>query len=346
MSESKYFERFRFLVEEKGGKVISNPNEYINSHHKLKVICSENHNFEICLNNIKKNRWCPLCSTRKMERYTKAIIEKLTNKKFIKIRPSWLKNKENNLLEIDIYNEELKLGIEYNGKQHYEFVPYFHEKIDRFNKQVEDDKIKIETCIINNINLIVVPYTCTDIKQFIINKLDNLKINYNDFTEKIILKSEINERIDNIVKENNGFLLTTDFVYQNDEIELKCQHNHIWKTKVNKILSGSWCHTCGLKVDEDTKIKISEKMKLYLQSDEGKKNKIESLKKRSETMKLLKEERMNNITFKDCKGECGRTNLEIINFNKKASSSDGYQPWCKKCTSDYKRKVKTKQMDL
>ena len=344
MSGSQYFVRFRSLVEDKGGRVLSKPNEYINAHNKLKVLCSQHHEFEICFNNIKKDRWCSLCSTRKMERYTKEIIQKLLNKKFIKVRPAWLKNKDGNSLEIDIYNEELKLGIEYNGIQHYEFVSYFHKTIEKFYKLVEDDKLKAELCKKNNINLIVVPYTCIDIKEFIKKQLDDLKINYTDFTEKIILRSEINSRIEEIVKEKQGELLTPNFVSREEEIELKCIHNHSWKTKVKMILSGSWCHTCGLQVDEKTKTKISEKMKTYLQSDEGKKNKLESLKKRSQTMKALKEEKIKNLTHKDCKGECGRTNLDIINFNKKSASADGYQSWCKKCTLENKQK--RKQMDL
>ena len=47
--------------------------------------------------------------------------------KFEKIRPNWLRcSYSNRPLELDLYYEELKVAIEYNGKQHNEYVPYFH----------------------------------------------------------------------------------------------------------------------------------------------------------------------------------------------------------------------------
>ena len=71
---NKYFISFLELVNKKNGQVISKEKDYISSHHKLSVLCQDNHEFEICLNNLKKDRWCPQCSTRKMERYTKQLV--------------------------------------------------------------------------------------------------------------------------------------------------------------------------------------------------------------------------------------------------------------------------------
>ena len=62
-----------------------------------------------------------------------------------KIRPSFLENKalNNGLnLEIDCYNDELKLGCEYNGRQHYKFTPFFHKNYEAFNNQKYRDYIK------------------------------------------------------------------------------------------------------------------------------------------------------------------------------------------------------------
>jgi len=62
---------------------------------------------------LSSNRWCPTCAANNTEKYVKHIVELLLNKRFIKIRPQWLVNNDNNKLEIDIYNDELKLGFEY-----------------------------------------------------------------------------------------------------------------------------------------------------------------------------------------------------------------------------------------
>ena len=79
--------------------------------------------------------------------------------KFKKIRPNWLKcsySKRN--LEIDLYNDELRLGIEYNGGQHYKFTPIFHKTEADFEKQLQRDQDKIKICNELNIKLVVVPY--------------------------------------------------------------------------------------------------------------------------------------------------------------------------------------------
>jgi hypothetical protein len=52
------------------------------------------------------------------------------------------------------------IWIEYNGRQHYEFVDYFHGKDGKkFKKQLNRDKFEIDHCIENDIVLINIPYT-------------------------------------------------------------------------------------------------------------------------------------------------------------------------------------------
>jgi very-short-patch-repair endonuclease len=95
------------------------------------------------------------------EKICQKIIEEIyPNNKFQKIRPNWLKNTDTNKnMELDIYCNELKIAIEYNGKQHYEYIEYFHRNENNFNKQCERDKLKNELCIKNGIKLITIPYT-------------------------------------------------------------------------------------------------------------------------------------------------------------------------------------------
>jgi len=80
---------------------------------------------------------------------------------FSKVRPYWLKNpKTGKELELDFYNEELKIAIEYNGIQHYQFVPDFHKSQEDFANQLERDEYKVYKCNEMGIKLITIPYTC------------------------------------------------------------------------------------------------------------------------------------------------------------------------------------------
>lgn len=60
--------------------------------------------------------------------------------------------------EIDCYIPELKIGFEYNGKQHYEQVNVFHQTNQEFNQQLERDKIKREIADKKGIKLITIKY--------------------------------------------------------------------------------------------------------------------------------------------------------------------------------------------
>jgi hypothetical protein len=98
-------------------------------------------------------------SESKGELICKDTVEKIFNKKFNKIRSNFLKNDVTSQnLELDMYNDELKLAIEYNGKQHYEFVPYFHKNHESFLNQRYRDEMKKVKCDKQGIKLITVPY--------------------------------------------------------------------------------------------------------------------------------------------------------------------------------------------
>ena len=95
---------------------------------------------------------------------------------FSSVRPSWLKNPETGgILEIDCYNQELKIGVEYNGIQHYVYPNVYHKSLIEFKNQVRRDQFKIKKCEENGIYLITVPYNVPHhkLREFIIAHLPN-----------------------------------------------------------------------------------------------------------------------------------------------------------------------------
>jgi hypothetical protein len=88
-------------------------------------------------------------------------LQRRFNKPFNKIRPDFLKNPVTGgyNLELDCYNADLRLAVEYNGVQHYKYTPYFHRNKDAFTNQKYRDEMKRERCKTHGIHLIEVPYT-------------------------------------------------------------------------------------------------------------------------------------------------------------------------------------------
>lgn len=105
------------------------------------------------------------------------VLEKIFDKPFTKTRPDFLKNEITGgyNLEIDCYNDELKIGVEYNGVQHYKYIPYFHKNKEAFYNQKYRDELKRRMCKDNGIYLIEVPYTVKieNIESYISKELRN-----------------------------------------------------------------------------------------------------------------------------------------------------------------------------
>jgi hypothetical protein len=97
----------------------------------------------------------------KGETKCKEFVEFFFQKPFEKCRPNFLQNPvTNENLELDMFNLDLGLAIEYNGAQHYHYNSFMHgNSKDKFYNQKYRDLIKEDLCKKNNIKLIIVPYT-------------------------------------------------------------------------------------------------------------------------------------------------------------------------------------------
>lgn len=103
----------------------------------------------------------------------RAYLEKvLAPHRFPKRRPAFLKNPITQTdLELDCFNEQLRLAVEYQGAQHYYYTPHFHATRDAFHNQRYRDDIKRNLCTKNNVTLIEVPYSCSNIEDFLNSEL-------------------------------------------------------------------------------------------------------------------------------------------------------------------------------
>jgi len=61
-------------------------------------------------------------------------------------------------LFLDFFLPSRKFGIEVQGNQHTEYVPFFHKTKDNFYKSVKRDKRKEQWCLNNNIKLVILNY--------------------------------------------------------------------------------------------------------------------------------------------------------------------------------------------
>ena len=102
---------------------------------------------------------CTNCSERfQKEEYIRDILSDIHGKPFTKTRSlTWLKDDTTgNLLELDGYNEELKMAFEYQGEQHYNLTYYNQYDSVKLLDIQRKDALKIKLCNENGVKLIIV----------------------------------------------------------------------------------------------------------------------------------------------------------------------------------------------
>jgi len=218
------------IITDKCKNIIENNNATIIKNildKKLKIRCQNGHIFIKQISKINYGRFCKKCRVFINENICKNIFESLFNCKFNKCRPDWLKNPNTNRnLELDGFNECLKLAFEYDGEFHYKRSKKYSSK--KLLKQQERDIMKDELCKINNITLIRIPYTIKkeDYQTHImdkckINNIIIININKVDI-KKINNDNSILDEIIDYVKQYNIRLITKTYSNSKTKLEYEC----------------------------------------------------------------------------------------------------------------------------
>ena len=140
---------------------------YVNSHTPIKIICPEHGEFWQIPTNHLRGCGCPDCNTYKNSKISKKI-ETILEKKNIQYKKEktfdWLINKSH--MYLDFFLPDYNIAIECHGPQHFKQIDFFGD-IDRYNEQIERDKLKYKLCSEHSIKI----YYFTDIESEYFEKL-------------------------------------------------------------------------------------------------------------------------------------------------------------------------------
>lgn len=133
--------------------------EYINIKSKVKILCLDHGVFEQEAKAHLRGQGCPECANQRRASFYESkgeqkIEEFLINHNIIYVRQKTFPDcKHNMLLRFDFFLPDHETLIEFDGQQHYEFVPRFHGNEQGFvlfqtrdkikNKYASDNKIKL-----------------------------------------------------------------------------------------------------------------------------------------------------------------------------------------------------------
>ena len=219
--------------------------------YRVNLSCENGHTWDASAHTILKGHWCGDCNTYNVqETICRALLEHITDKSFPKKRLGWLLNSRGKKMELDGYNEELSIGFEYQGLQHYEFIEFFHNSEKKFKQRQKDDELKRKLCKRNKVHLIEVPYSIpkdelqdfltSSIKKFVPNLI--LNIEKLPIEEIKTGKAAELEKVRKIASDNGGKLISKNYIDSQTRLEFECSKGHRWKAVPSSIINnGSWC---------------------------------------------------------------------------------------------------------
>ena len=160
---------------------------YINYKTPITIICPKHGKFEQLPGNHLKGCKCPECAREQIEPSKgELFIKSLLNKYHCKYKFQYeIKTKEiarnSNKIIVDfiVKHNDCIYIIEYNGKQHYEFIPFFHNSQEDFQKQIRRDNLLRKICSKHpgKLELIEIPYNYSNSKIIdTLSFLDETKI--------------------------------------------------------------------------------------------------------------------------------------------------------------------------
>jgi hypothetical protein len=161
-----------------GFSFVALPDGYKNAKSIVTLKCKEGHEFSVRWNNFQTTHRCTKCQTHKHEEECRQIMQSLFGVEFVNIRPDFLQNPDTGSnLELDCYNHDLNIALEYNGQQHYHAIDYWGGKTT-FQGIQDRDILKQQLCDKNETKLIVVPYVVKNKERFILEQIELLQISH------------------------------------------------------------------------------------------------------------------------------------------------------------------------
>ena len=253
------------IAEKYKGKLLSKKYLGVEKPHKFR--CSNNHIFwkkplSLTKSNPLSNSWCTFCKSRNhAEDFCRAVIETAFKKKFENgYFFDWLINSNGKKMQLDGYNNSLKLAFEYQGIQHTKIFKIWNINESTLKKRKKDDQTKVTLCKKMGIKLIQI----SDFGKYSNKSTDDLirnikasfkksKVSLPEIKSKDVLRKFNFYKISNIkdlakkALKKGLILKSKSYMGMNSRANWECKKcKYKWITSFNSIFySSTGCPKCA-----------------------------------------------------------------------------------------------------
>ena len=243
------------LAKSRGGDFLSP--EYLGGVKNHKWRCYNGHEFSAKPNNVKNGTWCKHCNINYGEEITRIYVETIFDASFPSCYPQFLKDPDSrSSLELDGYNENLKIAFEHQGAQHYRHVKRFHRTHQEFKDQLKRDEFKAALCKEHGVRLLIIPAIpdmtrLEDLPDILWQQCQRLGLDppndpreINPDINQIFSISEY-DTLKALATSRGGKLLSKAYLGDRIKLSWECSEGHVWEAPPNGIKNGTWCPTCA-----------------------------------------------------------------------------------------------------
>lgn len=165
--------RFLRTLDERGGKLLD---RYVNTRTRVRVQCDKGHIWDPKPYYIVIGNWCPFCSGSSGEQ---AIASYLTEKHIAYISQSTIPGLPRKRFDFIIQYEGYDIIIEYDGKMHFNYNPYYHITEEYFEHRQLVDRVKMRSAFNAGYKMIRIDdYQVLHIREHLDNALSQLDAVY------------------------------------------------------------------------------------------------------------------------------------------------------------------------
>lgn len=215
------------------------------------------HKFERSLESIRACKtFCTDCTRAYGEMLCRAAVEKLFGMTFRSKRVPGMKSPKGRLLELDIYNEELRLAVEHHGAHHYQVMPHW-SGVEGFGRQRLHDQIRRQFCENNGILLIEIRElglrtSLEEMRQQIRAALLGAgrpippSFDAADLTNlpQLSASQVYWAEVQHAARKQGLKILSKVFLGADTPVTVKCEHGHTTSKRPRSILKGHGCDEC------------------------------------------------------------------------------------------------------
>lgn len=163
LHQTKSIDEIKDMFFASGCQLLSK--KYTGNRQKLNYIASCGHQSIITFNDFSQGHGieCPHCARNRLSERT---IESILISHFKSVEHEYkISYDDGSYGFLDFFIPSENTAIEFNGRQHYEWIPYFHHSISDFSSQQKRDAKKREYCMSHKIRLIEIDGRIRDYKN-------------------------------------------------------------------------------------------------------------------------------------------------------------------------------------